>query len=376
MQNDNPPTLPPWQQLQVMVLYHLAAPERLVELIAALDSWIEASGTTLDRALDQGRDRAFSDPRWGVRDTPSNWSSHGYGLLLDFRKSTAEALALREAEIYRMTGLNGCIRGLQELSLEWMTPDEEHDFQAQIRSVERLAAPLDAVFARPCQLNDFELTGLVSDLSEHLTTGARLKLHPEIRIESGQRPSRTGVYVPAELPAASPQFLWSGDEFGAPGPAWTFNSTGDAALQHVGRPELWVNKAQMAKFAAHAVANGLMSVQPPFEAQDVSDADVAGSLVAMQAFEARPSEWIFVELLESDPDEQASTRVDNSTASDAAKRLEAYAGQTCPRTGWWRTAARLGERRYIEMGKPMPDIQSRTHGVIIWYFDDDQRDTL
>lgn len=66
-----------------------------------------------------------------------------------------------------------------------------------------------------------------------------------------------------------------------------------------------------------------------------------------------------------------------SGAIDAAvrERLEAHAGTPCPRTGWWRTAARLGERRHVEMGQPMPEIQSRTHGVIIWYFDDDQRDT-
>ncbi|HET7773683.1 MAG TPA: hypothetical protein VFK82_07650 [Burkholderiaceae bacterium] len=64
-----------------------------------------------------------------------------------------------------------------------------------------------------------------------------------------------------------------------------------------------------------------------------------------------------------------------SASSSQAQRLEAYAGQPCPRTGWWRTVARLGDRRHVERGKPMPDIQSRTHGVIIWYFDDDQRDT-
>jgi hypothetical protein len=53
-------------------------------------------------------------------------------------------------------------------------------------------------------------------------------------------------------------------------------------------------------------------------------------------------------------------------------RIEVYAGQPCPRSGWWRTVARLTERRYIERGQPMPEIQSRTHGVIIWYLDDDQ----
>ncbi|KPF66949.1 hypothetical protein IP84_14005 [beta proteobacterium AAP99] len=79
------------------------------------------------------------------------------------------------------------------------------------------------------------------------------------------------------------------------------------------------------------------------------------------------------------PTELKATRVAGGASAAGATpvmaRAEISAGQPCPRTGWWRTAARLGERRHVEMGEPMPEIQSRTHGVIIWYFDDDQRDT-
>lgn len=50
----------------------------------------------------------------------------------------------------------------------------------------------------------------------------------------------------------------------------------------------------------------------------------------------------------------------------------AKAGDPCSRTGWWRTLAMVGSRRYFKEGEVMPLIEDSDYGSTIWQWDSDQ----
>ncbi|MDP9894638.1 hypothetical protein J2W32_003514 [Variovorax boronicumulans] len=47
-------------------------------------------------------------------------------------------------------------------------------------------------------------------------------------------------------------------------------------------------------------------------------------------------------------------------------------GESCPRTGWWLTPAKVGSRRYFKVGEIMPVIDGSSYGSTFWQWDVDQ----
>lgn len=117
-----------WQKRQAAMLYRWMSLDYLKGLKILIDKLIQGADVTLDVAERQGRDTLIANPRWGVRDTASNWSTNVYPVLEDFRRATIKDIALRASESYEFTGANGCSRMLSEFSSLWMTAEEEERF--------------------------------------------------------------------------------------------------------------------------------------------------------------------------------------------------------------------------------------------------------
>ncbi|MDR3157895.1 MAG: DUF3396 domain-containing protein [Zoogloeaceae bacterium] len=52
--------------------------------------------------------------------------------------------------------------------------------------------------------------------------------------------------------------------------------------------------------------------------------------------------------------------------------LQCEAGRPCPRSGYWRTPARPKSRRKFNQGEILPEVESVTHGTIVWHWDANQ----
>ncbi|UWE16386.1 PoNi-like cognate immunity protein [Herbaspirillum huttiense] len=57
------------------------------------------------------------------------------------------------------------------------------------------------------------------------------------------------------------------------------------------------------------------------------------------------------------------------TAAAMTGRLRCEAGHVCPHSGWWSTPALGHELRSFRQGALMPEIDSNSWGLTIWYFD-------
>src|SRR5690606_4368736 len=98
-----PMTLNVWQKRQATVLYHYTSQAYLQGLKDRLDVLIGDTESTLDTALQQGRDQYIANPRWGWRDTAANWSTYGFPALKEWRQSVIHQIARRAIEVYSNT---------------------------------------------------------------------------------------------------------------------------------------------------------------------------------------------------------------------------------------------------------------------------------
>ncbi len=140
------------------------------------------------------------------------------------------------------------------------------------------------------------------------------RLNEAIRVRTGDKVPKTGIYLPAAGPAA-------------------------AALLIEGQ------KAIEAKVCTNA--------------EDMlSDPDDT-----MPQSRREPTVWTLVERV---ADEGGSNWLPE--AGKSALRLRCEAGQPCPREGWWFTPAKAHSRRHFKAGEVMPDFKS-DYGATIWQWD-------
>src|SRR5205085_1837926 len=102
-----------------------------------------------------------------------------------------------------------------------------------------------------------------------------------------------------------------------------------------------------------------------FDVGDEKDPRWAGTIVSMQSFMKRPSDWYFVEMVDGESDEEVGVPATNEVD---ATRLRCAAGQPCPREGWWFTPAKADSRRHFEQGEAMPAFTT-DYGATIWQWD-------
>jgi hypothetical protein len=354
------------QKTQVTLLYHFASLGYLKELRLKLNRLMVAIDPTLDLAEMQRRDPLLTSSQWGTRDTSKNWGDNGWPILADFEQSIAMQIAKRASESYAITEANNCERGLSEISTEWMTPDEQDDFDNQFQAISAHAKNLDDTInqhERAGRWDDFSLTLAASEYRHIIDQAPLLRIRPDIVCNSAATPIRTGVYLPADDPHGTPQFCWVGNPPGVLLESNTFNDLGLEALATIGRDELWLNETRMLAFAQQH-ANDPRLTQDPFFDDSISDADLAPSLVARNAFTSRPCHWIYVEQIHGERENWTEVE---SVQSDI-KGIRVAAGMACPEPGYYFTPAKENSRRFFAAGEVMPNVVG-DYGVTIWQKD-------
>ncbi|WP_034351061.1 hypothetical protein [Herbaspirillum sp. GW103] len=291
------------QKKHVCLLYHFASLEYLKGLQVRLHELMRFVDPTLAKAKLQGRDALLSNSRWGTRDTSEDWANNGLPFLADFELSVARQIAQRAFEVYSFTDAYNCGRGLSEYSLNWMTPEEEDEFQSRFDDLYLYAHNIDRTLKKSGisgGWDDFDLTVCLAKHPEALGDATALRLRSDINAHSGTTPPRTGVYLPLDDPHGTPQFCWTGKPSGTLKECATFNDLGLEALASVGRQALWLDDYRMNQFVQSHLQNPRLMADPYFN-ESTNDPELAASLIARQAFTSRPCDWIYVEQLHGQP---------------------------------------------------------------------------
>jgi hypothetical protein len=199
---------------------------------------------------------------------------------------------------------------------------------------------------------------------DHFPALPKLRAVPDVVAASGQLPPKTGVYVSIDDPDATLQFAWTGSPDGKLLNATTFNHTGQAALEAVGRPRLWVDGDAMLRFVLQNLSSLDLRIDPFFEESQTPD--LAPTLVARNAFTSRPSRWCLVELIK---DEFEPVGVETEGTEPETLRFEA--GDTCMKQGFYFSPAGVNSRCYFQRGERFAAL-SAEYGKTIWQWDNNQ----
>ncbi|WP_044527933.1 hypothetical protein [Herbaspirillum sp. B65] len=291
------------QKKHVCLLYHFASLEYLKGLQVRLHELMQFVDPTLAKVKLQGRDVLLTNSRWGTRDTSENWVQNGRAFLANFELSIARQIAERAFEVYSFTDAYNCGRGLSEYSLNWMTPEEEDEFQSRFDDLYLYAQNIDRTLKKfnvAGGWDDFDLTMCLTEHPEALGDATALRLRSDITAHSGTTPPRTGVYLPLDDPHGTPQFCWTGKPSGKLKECATFNDLGLEALASVGRQALWLDDYRMYQFVQSHRRDPRL-IADSFFKDAVNDPKRTASLVARHAFTSRPCDWIYVEQLHGQP---------------------------------------------------------------------------
>lgn len=364
--NTNNYTLSQWQKKQAALLYHFSSLAYLNSVKERVEALTDFAANTLDKAARDNRDAGLKGKRWGNRDTSQNWGDNAWGFLADFQQGLAKDIANRSIEAYSVTARNHCARGMAEFSMEWTTPDEQARFDQIFAEASSRASNIDVTMNKVGPVSkwtDYSLAKAWSENAPDLARLPMLRVREDVFAETGVVPVRTGVYFCADDPTASLQFAWTGGGGGKLLASATFNDLGEAALAAVGRSRLWLDGQAMLDFVKEKQNHpGLRSDSFFGDSQTPA---LAPSLVARQAFMARPCKWHFVEMIY---DEFEEIRDDKNPAVSAAPGTRFAAGVSCQMAGFYFTPAQLNSRRYFAAGEVFPE-EASAYGATFWQFD-------
>jgi len=356
------------QKRQATLLHYWMSEDYLKGLIAQAKSTIQYLDQLLGLADRQGRDALMTDSRWGVRDTPLNWSTHVYPAFVEYHLVLIEQLALRSSEVYERTGINEVGRMLSEFSSRWMAPEEQKDFDARYSDMEKLAYRVDDVVRRRPKLST--LCWQWQERKALFDRFPKFVVRTDIEVQSGDMPPHTGVYVPADDPYGALQFAWVGNPDGALADVETLNPVGLKAVSALGVEGAWEQTSQVSAFATEAFNRGdLPGGMYGASLESTMDPKRAPYCLSRFAFESRPCRWYYVELLDGEFDEELPSHSDDRSRGT---RLRCESGQPCPRSGYWITPAQVGSRRHFQAGDVMPSLGG-DYGVTVWQWDDNQQ---
>jgi len=365
-------SLSAWHKVQAAMLYHYASLDYLKGLHQMVSELMDGKiDPLINLARAQGRDAVLTDARWGDRNTVQNWVNSAWPLLSDFRQSLTRGIALRTMENYSVTDASFCLRGLDEFSMNWATPDEEEKIQEVLQEISNYARNIDYTLKDwpSSRWTDFNFAYNYSEFSTQFPRIPKFRVRTDVRAESAKVPPRTGVYVSSDDPNAALQFAWTGGEGGKLRPASTFNEVGLDALQQVGRKDLWFDNIKMFSFVQSQKYASF------FERKMVGpgkpDPSLAPSLVARSAFTEIPSNWYFVEIINDEFEDIAVVSEDDSRTTTTQERLRVEGGHACVRAGYWFTPAKVESRRYFKDGEIMPAFGTN-YGVTFWQWDENQ----
>jgi hypothetical protein len=360
-----------WQQKQAAMLSYFSSFDYLLALHRLVSNLIDKSiGPVLDKAKSQNRDALMSDSRWGDRNTSQNWSNHAWAYLKDLQLSLAKDIAQRPAGVYRMSWVLSHFRGMDQFSLDWMTPDEQCEFEKARQQISDWARPLDLTMADDMcnHWKDFTFAYYYPIFASRFDEIPRYRIRTDIAYPTGAIPSQTGVYISKDDPNASLQFAWTGKEGRKLRSATTFNDIGLAALATVGRDDLWFNSKKMFDFAT----------SPPFIQMfkagviwnEGPQPDLAAPVVSAKAFTTKDSEWYLVEAIEGQFE-----RLSDLTSSQSGEVVETgpkiVGGEKCLQSGFYFSPSQPNSRRHLATGETAPTLETE-YGRTFWQWDPHQ----
>lgn len=356
-----------WQKMQAALLYHFSSMRYLEGLMERVKKLRIFANDVLDVNEAQGRDKLLRSKRWGNRNTGENWENNAWPFLGDFQRSVARDIADRKSNIYHKTGAYQCVRGISELSLQWMAPEEQDEFDRKLAEVSRYAEYIDDTMDRAVYATRWDDFGLTIAWQEHESNFAVLPkfiTRPELVCDSGQVPPKTGVYVSTDDPNAALQFGWNGSDRGKLLESTTLNDLGKRALASVGRAKLWTDGDAMLRFVLDNLSCPDLVRDTFFDESQTPE--LAPTLVARNAFEAKPSRWCFVELVKDEFEQ-----IENEVEVARPETLRFSAGEVCVRAGFYFSPANPHSRRYFRTGEQFPVLDSE-YGKTIWQSDCEQ----
>lgn len=362
----------PWQQKQAAMLYYFSSLEYLTNLHRLVTNLINGSvDPLLDLAKSQNRDTLLVDSRWGDRNTSRNWSNHAWAFLKDLQLSLANDIAQRPSGVFRMSGVLQAFRGMDQFSLDWMTPDEEQVFEEARQEISDWASPLNYTMAdyMSNHWDDYTFADCYSTFAAHFSEIPRYRVRTDTAYPTGVIPGETGVYISKNDPNATLQFAWAGKEGRKLRRATTFNEIGLAALAAVGRDDLWFNNQKMFAFATSPQFIQLFGEGVIWS--DGAHPDLAAPVVSEKAFTTVSSDWYLVEPIEGEFDRLAdlTSSMSNETIVDGPKIV---GGEKCVKPGFYFSPSQPNSRRYFSRGETAPALDTQ-YGRTFWQWDADPK---
>jgi hypothetical protein len=296
--------LSPWHRRQAAMLYHFASIDYLKEIHKLVNDLINGvANPLLDLAESQNRDAVLKNSVWGTRNTSANWANNAWPILKDLQASLAKDIALRAVGSYEKTAINDCLRGVDQYSLEWTSREEERLFERFMQLISEQAGNLDDTLSsfNDNRWTDYGFAYCYPGFAANHRKIPKFRVRHDISVDTGSIPPHTGVYIAKDDPYAALQFVWGGPNPRKIRHANTFNDIGLAALNHVGRDELWFNGLKMFDFATSKKYDPLFHDNVHIDG--LPRPDLAPSAVARESFTKRAATWQLVEIIDGEFEE-------------------------------------------------------------------------
>jgi hypothetical protein len=300
MNDPYPMTLSPHQKRQAALLYHFSSMEFLDTIIARVRALAAFSDQTVNYAIRVERDNAMRACGWSEANFPANCSKDAHPMLKDCLRALLRQKQMREKGWYDISGVSGALTGMSHFPMYWTLPEEEEKFLELSGDAVAVGIKLDTTIHHTW-------TDLRMESSWDLYKNAffrlpKFQIRTDVEGESGQRPVRTGVYVPQGDPNGTLQFAWSGNNGGALAPSETFSDLALEYLALVGREKMWR--------APTEAARKLGSVEPTDDyfddwCREYKKMQFRDSISSrnVRAFAKRPCKWYFVEQIAGEFDD-------------------------------------------------------------------------
>lgn len=361
------PSLTAWQSKQAAMFHYITSLEYLQNLHKLVTDFIDGVvDPLLDLANLQGRDAYLADERWGTRRTSQNWANNAWPVLKDLQNSIAMRIAERGNDTYRRPGVAEYMRGVEQFSLEWTTPDEEEDFNRGLETISSVGGWLDDTLANEAlsRWNDFDISYHYSTFAAMKPTIARYGVRMDVFAETGQVPPVTGVYVALDDPNATLQFAYSENGGRELRVANTFNAVGLDALDFVGRRALWLDHNKMFDFATSK--KYAARFHDDIFIQNELEPTLARVAVKRAGLTTRRARWYLVEALAGEFEDANYTDTGAKAVANESHRI--VGGEICATAGYYFTPAASNSRRYFSAGEPTPRLDTE-YGQTIWQWD-------
>jgi hypothetical protein len=292
--------LGPWQRRQAAMLLHYASLDYLKNLHHIVRELVNGNeAPMLDLARRQGRASALVNARWGMRDTAGKWRN-AWPVVRDVELLLAKDIARRSAGRYGLPTVVEFFYDNERRDFSYPTEPEQQQYEAFASLISDYARRIDATLeAREnSQWDDHGFACVFANFIDECPRIPKFHVRTDVAFPTGTVPPWTGAYVSRSDPNAALQFAWTGAAGCELRNARTFNEIGLAALEQVGRSDLWFNRDKMFTFATSPAYASRFHDELHFGAEVFKD--LAPSAVAGAAFINQPSDWYFVEVVEDD----------------------------------------------------------------------------